>query len=515
MPGRRGMHIQQPGLTPAQRAALERMVDEQGMNEGVHTTYHRVRHLMGANAPTRDEVGEFLNPRPHFQQNRMVKKNRTVAPMIPRGTPLSLVAMDTYYLAGSWHRMPNNKIKTFRACIVVIDTLTKFVHVKPVEMSSQLQDARPLANQAVEALQEFLDRARNEANDQDLHPERILSDRGSEFVNATMDAWINVRSAANPGFYQRVLTTNSKSHSNSVAERVVQTIRRYTIGMYKAFKRDWDENDVPAQARNFDIVQHQPEITRRYNTKYHRIIKGRPIDAIRPNTSPTYAECLERIREYARKKYGGRATDSAIPAFSSAGPLTVNDLVRIKVYKGGSGTARLTWDKIGKSSADNWSESLYRIAQVNQGRGWTESTYLLQDMDGNMKQGKYDRTNVLKVPEATLEFVDDESEEEEDEDPDEPDDEPELPPDPRPNNPAGHRYKIGDKLQFDEGWFEGVLGGLENNPVDRIGTVERTYRETRGQRRYLYAIRFQPEGTLVDRLPRADIDTDDEVHYVQ
>ena len=261
------MHIQQPGLTPAQRAALERMVDEQGMNEGVHTTYHRVRHLMGANAPTRTEVSEFLNPRPHVQQNRMVKKNRTVAPMIPRGpTPLSLVAMDTYYLPGSWHRMPNRKIKTFRACIVVIDTLTKFVHVKPVEMSSQLQDARPLANQAVEALQEFLDAARNEANDQDLHPERILSDRGSEFVNATMDVWINTRAAANPGFYQRILTTNSKSHSNSVAERVVQTIRRYTIGMYKAFKRDWDENDVPAIQRNFDIVQHQPEITRRYNT---------------------------------------------------------------------------------------------------------------------------------------------------------------------------------------------------------------------------------------------------------
>ena len=116
-----------------------------------------------------------------------------------------------------------------------------------------------------------------------------------------------------------------------------------------------------------------------------------------------------------------------------------------------------------------------------------------------------------------MEFVDDESEEEEDEDPDEPDDEPELPPDPRPNNPAGHRYKVGDKLQFDEGWFEGVLGGLENNPVDRIGTVERIYRErpraaNKGQ--YLYAIRFEPEGVVVNDLPRDDIDTDDEVAFI-
>jgi hypothetical protein len=135
-------------------------------------------------------------------------------------------------------------------------------------------------------------------------------------------------------------------------------------------------------------------------------------------------------------------------------------------------------------------------------------------MDGSFKAGKFDRTNVLKVPEATLEFVDTDSEEEEDDDDDEPDDDA-APRDLRPPNPAGHRYKVGDKLQFDEGWFEGVLGGLENNPIDRIGTVERTYRETRGQRRYLYAIRFQPEGTLVDRLPRADIDTDDEVAFVE
>ena len=54
-------------------------------------------------------------------------------------------------------------------------------------------------------MQEFLDRVRNEASiagarAPDLHPQRILSDRGSEFVYAAMDAWINPRAAANPGF---------------------------------------------------------------------------------------------------------------------------------------------------------------------------------------------------------------------------------------------------------------------------------------------------------------------------
>ena len=193
--------------------------------------------------------------------------------------------------------------------------------------------------------------------------------------------------------------------------------------MFKASQRDWesiwDENNVPNNQRNFDIVQHQPEITRRYNTKYHRIINGRSIDAIRPNASPTYAECFQRIQEYARRRYGGRRTDGAIKGFAPAGVLSVNDLVRIKKYKGGDGTARLTWNKIGKSSADNWSEDLYRISQVKQGRGWTESTYILQNMDGTFKVGKYDRTNILKVPEATLAFVDTDSEEEDD-DSDEP-----------------------------------------------------------------------------------------------
>ena len=137
-------------------------------------------------------------------------------------------------------------------------------------------------------------------------------------------------------------------------------------------------------------------------------------------------------------------------------------------------------------------------------------------------RGKFDRSQVLRVPEATLEFVESETEDEErseatddDNDDDDHDDDDDAPPaDPRPLNPQGHRYKVGDTLQFDRGWFAGNLGGLENNPVDRVGVVERTYRLQQGNRPFVYSIRFQPENQVVDRLPRADIDTDDEVSFV-
>ena len=76
MPGRPGMRIQQPGITPAQTQFLNTLVDDEGMGEGIKALYYRVRKAMGNAAPTRDEIQNYLNPKPHYQIARQVKKNR-------------------------------------------------------------------------------------------------------------------------------------------------------------------------------------------------------------------------------------------------------------------------------------------------------------------------------------------------------------------------------------------------------------------------------------------------------
>ena len=130
MPWRRGVSRAQynnaPGLTAAQQQALESIVDDQGLNEGIQATYQRVLDQMGNNAPTRREVAEFLAPRPHYQQNKLRRKDRIVAPVIPKNKPLSLVGIDTFMMPNSAHRdAPNHPWRSYRACIIVLCSLTK------------------------------------------------------------------------------------------------------------------------------------------------------------------------------------------------------------------------------------------------------------------------------------------------------------------------------------------------------------------------------------------------------
>ena len=108
----------------------------------------------------------------------------------------------------------------------------------------------------------------------------------------------------------------------------------------------------------FNWVDRCDEITRRMNQKRHTTIKACPIDAIKPGT-PSYDECLRRIREYAQKKYGGRVVDAVQEGQVGSALLAAGDLVRIVKRKTGASMGKLTWDKIGKSAADNFSATVY------------------------------------------------------------------------------------------------------------------------------------------------------------
>ena len=126
------------------------------------------------------------------------------------------------------------------------------------------------------------------------------------------------------------------------------------------------------------------EITKRFNLKRYTTIKAPAIDAIRPGGPPAYDECLERNRECARKRYGTRAIDLPQEGKVGSTVLAVGDTVRTAKRKADS-TGKLTWDKIGKASADNWSEQVYRVRTVYAARGWTLTTYEIEELDATPK----------------------------------------------------------------------------------------------------------------------------------
>ena len=126
---------------------------------------------------------------------------------------------------------------------------------------------------------------------------------------------------------------------------------------------------------------------------------------------------------------------------------------------------KLTWDKIGKASAENWSEQVYRVRTVHAARGWALTTYEIEELDATAKVGKWDRNQSLPISNETAGILTDSSDDDDDDDGDGGDDgdgddhaavvaaahaNPVLP---RPRVAVGvHRYEEGDTLMFAEGW---------------------------------------------------------------
>ena len=474
MPARTGVAVQnQNQLNAAQLAVLDAIQDTEGWNAGIRTTYHEALRRMGQHAaPSRRLVGQYLSTKPSWQMNQIPRAPLTVAPIIPRldpqtghAVPLSLVVVDTFFVPPSTYRgepgqadARNAKVNVWRSAVLVQCALAKYCYVRPCRLRAALDqnDARPHSETSRDALIEFRRRARVESQQPALQIKRLLSDNGSEFLGACQ-TWLN-----NEGI-EHVRVVASKSKSNGQDESSVKQWRRLLIGDYKAHKRRWEINNTPQAQRVYNWVDRTDEITRRFNQKRHTTIKAPAIDAIRPGP-PSYDECLERIREYARRRYGNRALD--LPQEGQVGPaiLAVGDLVRTVKRKTNS-MGKLTWDKIGKTSADNWSEQVYRVRTVHAARGWTMTTYEIEELDGTAKVGKWDRNQLLPIPDATPGILTDDSEDDDDDDDDDEDNDDDdgggddvaaahaNPVLPRPRAPGVvHRYEEGDTLMFADGW---------------------------------------------------------------
>lgn len=506
----------------------------EGIREGVTALYQRLRDENGNQAPTRAEVADWLRARPESQIARMPVKDVSVAPVLPRAEPLSIVFMDTMMMPPTSHDGgPGVGRKVYRAIVVFVDALTKFATLHGV---FQLVAGHPQSAQTAEGAREFLRQARaamNDPNANDVHVRRWVSDKGSEFLRGPngqgFENWNEQQEAANPGLYQHVKTPGTRSSYNSIAEATIKTIRRLFYGKHKAWVREQDDNNVPAQRRRFDWMEFLQDVQDTYNTKWHSTIKTQALKAIDSQRAPDYATLQRTIVQKAVKKYGRRAQldeAASIPGFSAYGLLQVGQYVRRKRWKDGGGVAALRWSRIDNKTADNnYSEQIFAIRRVNRGQGMKRTTYVIDDLNGNEQPGNYSREQLLGPlpPETFDNLTDDNSDDDDDEDNDgaiaadaDADD---VDPSPRVA-PNRARYRIGDRLQFAANYFAvGQFAGLTPPIVrGRVGSITQAPDRAKlfdvGYRVY-YKIRF--DGERSNDLPRNTpdgIDNDTDVTYI-
>ena len=156
MPARPGQKRGDGGLTLSQTKQLEEIVIRDGCGIGVTALHHKLRVEMGADAPTREEIGRWKRAVPSEQIARMPKstsgsKNAT-APVIPPAYPMSRVFADTYFLPAAYHTK-KGKGKVHKATILYCDALTKFIHVEPCAL---LVKDRPMSSVAVAGYKRFI-----------------------------------------------------------------------------------------------------------------------------------------------------------------------------------------------------------------------------------------------------------------------------------------------------------------------------------------------------------------------
>ena len=224
------------------------------------------------------------------------------------------------------------KKKVYKACILYICALTKFVHLEPAAF---LQKDRPFSQTARDGCIKFIDKVRQLSGMPDLHMVKIRTDGGSEWRRA-FKTWIEAQQAAHPGMYTHTMTSGSRASGNSVAERTIASVRRIIGAHYRSGKAHWDaETEYCKEDRRYNWTDHVQLYEDRYNNNKHGTIRAKPIDAVAGN--PPYVELVTRIAVRAAKRYGGRQIDRHMPSKTSHANrvLSIGDLVRKQTFQSG------------------------------------------------------------------------------------------------------------------------------------------------------------------------------------
>jgi transposase InsO family protein len=288
---------------------------------------------------TRRDVREWFETQLTYTLHKPVRynfaRNKTIVLAIDEQWQADLCDMSS--------RSKDNDGYTF--LLTVIDCFSKFAWVEPLMNKT--------GREILDALKRILQRSGRK-------PQRLQTDKGTEFLNAQVQRFLQQQ---NIEFF----TTNSEMKA-AIAERFNRT---YKDKMWKYFT-------AHNTTRYVDVLQ---SLVNGYNHSYHRSIKMRPVD-VSESDAP-----LIRQRLYATPAKRKRATKTYKYA--------IGDLVRIS-------KARRVFRK---GYMPNWSEETFIVYNRRDAR---EPFYYLRDYDGeNIKGGFYEREiqRITKQDEYRVEEV--------------------------------------------------------------------------------------------------------------
>jgi hypothetical protein len=227
------------------------------------------------NAPTKQQVGDWLKTQQVHQLHLKQKKSTVIKPVIVK-TPSSLYEIDLI-------DMGDDQDEKARYILTLIDVFSRFAYAQLLKK----KDAKSVL-QAFKVILKDIDKITV-----------LQSDNGSEFIDANFKKFLAQKKI------KHILTIPGKPQSNGVIERFNGTLKSML------------HKDITATLNNEWSDNLQTYIDN-YNNSYHETIKMTPVEA-KINTG----DALKNVQLQATKHTGRKYQD-----------IKVGDLVRKKIFKG-------------------------------------------------------------------------------------------------------------------------------------------------------------------------------------
>jgi transposase InsO family protein len=310
------------------------------------------------------------------QQTHQVLRARRVHPRVVQPLlslkPFRVWAMDLINMLA--YKDENDG---FGYILVVIDVMTKHIHLRPIP--------RKFARETVRALASIFQRSPT--------PVVMISDNGTEFRAQLVTAFLrqhNVRQVFIPSY---------RPTSNSVAERSVRTVKtRLFAVLTQKRSRRW-LGMLPAIQTNLNTSRHSSTgfTPLDLQSAAERRLRGRRRRVLTPQDEQDYAmlqRAAARLRSLAERRLrSARERASPLPE------LYVGDVVRVS-YDSIKDQRKMT---ARKSYLGEWSESLFAVTHVSAGTSVSQPQYRLRwHPDGEPVHQRYYRRDLQRVALATL-----------------------------------------------------------------------------------------------------------------
>ena len=220
--------------------------------------------------------------------------------------------------------------KGFKYVLVAIDVFSKFASAKPLKSKT--------ATEVLKAVKLVV---------KDIHPKKIQTDRGLEFVNKTLSQWLKSQNI-------QLYSTFNYDIKACVVERFIRTLKDR---LYRYFTENTTNTYIGVLAKIVDS----------YNSSFHRSIKMTPKQARKAENEQTVYDNL----------YSEPVSDQKVN-------LKVNDTVRVSRYP----------SPFLKSCTPNFSQEYFYIdAVVNT----VPPVYKLRDVAGEKLAGSFYTQELQKI----------------------------------------------------------------------------------------------------------------------